>query len=72
MNKSLRTGVRGAVAIVVLTLGSAAVLAGVAGRSPDQTSANPTAALAADSLLEGYRHVEVASVSDAVEQISGR
>jgi regulator of RNase E activity RraA len=72
MNKSLRTGVRGVVAIVVLTLGSAAVLAGVAWRSADQTSANPTAALAADSLLEGYRIVEVASVSDAVEQIIGR
>jgi regulator of RNase E activity RraA len=35
-------------------------------------SANPGSEPSADSLLDGFRHVEVASVSDAVEQITGR
>jgi regulator of RNase E activity RraA len=37
-----------------------------------QTNSSPTASVGADSLLEGFRHVEVASVSDAAEQILGR
>ena len=35
-------------------------------------AANPGSEPSAEALLEGYRHVEVASVSDALEQITGR
>ena len=50
-------------------------LAGVAGWAwPHPTKPRQEAANANDdaSLLEGFRHVEAASVSDALEQISGR
>src|SRR5262249_170118 len=40
--------------------------------SGPRASAQDTPAPSADALLEGFRHVEVASVSDAVEQILGR
>ncbi len=35
-------------------------------------AANPGPGASAEALLEAYRHVEVASVSDALEQITGR
>ena len=35
-------------------------------------AANPASDASAESLLDGFRHVEVASVSDAIEQITGR
>jgi len=37
-----------------------------------KTRQQPSASSDASSLLEGYRHVEVASVSDALEQLTGR
>ncbi|HWZ99097.1 MAG TPA: RraA family protein [Candidatus Dormibacteraeota bacterium] len=37
-----------------------------------QDASPPPPSASADSLLEGFRHVEVASVSDAAEQILGR
>src|SRR5262249_16116821 len=41
-------------------------------RASAQDTPAPSTATKADALLEGFRHVEVASVSDAVEQILGR
>src|SRR5439155_8045971 len=51
------------------------VLAGIAGWAwpPSANSSQETAKPGDDaSLLDGFRHVEAASVSDALEQISGR
>ena len=51
------------------------VLAGIAGWAwPPSANSRQEAAKPSDdgSLLEGFRHVEAASVSDALEQISGR
>src|SRR2546427_8955251 len=51
------------------------VLAGIAGWAwPPSANSSQEAANPSDdaSLLEGFRHVEAASVSDAMEQISGR
>jgi len=51
------------------------ILAGIAGWAwPPSANSSQEAAKASDhvSLLEGFRHVEAASVSDALEQISGR
>lgn len=53
----------------------ALVLAGVllfAGRPFARTRQQPAPAENAAALLEGFRHVEVASVSDALEQLTGR
>ena len=55
----------------LLVLGGAALLTAFSLRSagvtrPDEATANEAA------LLDGYRHVEVASVSDAIEQIFGK
>lgn len=40
--------------------------------SQGQTSAGASSPAAGAALLDGFRHVEVASVSDAVEQITGK
>ena len=37
-----------------------------------QSAAQPTSPNEEATLLDGFRHVEVASVSDAMEQIEGR
>jgi regulator of RNase E activity RraA len=55
-------------------VGFALVLAGAllfAGRPLARTRQQAPAAESAATLLEGYRHVEVASVSDAIEQLTG-
>jgi regulator of RNase E activity RraA len=49
-----------------------AVAAGLAWTSTAKPRQEPLAAPDDTALLEGYRHVEVASVSDALEQIAGR
>lgn len=54
----------GAAAVGMLSLGFAARSAAVA-RSSDSPAGEA-------ALLEGYRHVEVASVSDAIEQVLGK
>jgi regulator of RNase E activity RraA len=51
--------------VLVLSLGAAIVLAPRAFSKPAETSGEA-------ALLDGYRHVEVASVSDAMERISGQ
>ena len=51
----------------ILMVGIAVLVWPPAGKSYQESPANADAAL-----LEGFRHVEVASVSDALEQISGR
>jgi regulator of RNase E activity RraA len=77
MNKSgfrwATLGVRasGLVALLLIT-----GLAGPWRLSPSRAAAQTSTARSSsegdDGLLEGFRHVEVASVSDAVEQITGR
>jgi regulator of RNase E activity RraA len=54
-------------AALVLTGGLLMARATITGTSSQASSLGTTA-----DLLEGYRHVEVASVSDAVEQLTGR
>jgi regulator of RNase E activity RraA len=56
--------------LVVLALLLAAILA-IAGRPSAQTGRQASPAENATALLEGFRHVEVASVSDAIEQLTG-
>jgi len=58
--------------LLSLVMTGGVILSWAAARVPIQNSTPQTASTAADSLLEGFRHVEVASVSDAVEQILGR
>jgi regulator of RNase E activity RraA len=50
----------------------AAGIAAIASPPPASTGQESAPANDAASLLEGFRHVEVASVSDALEQIAGR
>jgi regulator of RNase E activity RraA len=73
MNKIFSLGPRGIrskiFAVFALFLAGALVFAGRPFAHPrPQTPAAENAA----ALLEGYRHVEVASVSDALEQLTGR
>ena len=63
------------VPVSVASFALAVFLAGLAGWAwPPSAKPSQEAARSNDdaSLLEGFRHVEVASVSDALEQISGR
>jgi regulator of RNase E activity RraA len=53
--------------VSILTAGIAALAWPPAGKSYQEAPADADA-----TLLDGFRHVEVASVSDALEQISGR
>jgi regulator of RNase E activity RraA len=59
-----------AVALLSVVLGLALTSAGAKAKQAD-TSASGSSAVA-DALLDGFRHVEVASVSDALEQITGK
>src|SRR5271169_730812 len=60
--------IRKAPVVIALLLGGLAFVGNPAARIPPQTP--PADSVAA--LLEGFRHVEVASVSDALEQLTGR
>lgn len=57
---------------LLLAFVGTALALGIAGwvRSPAQTT--PAAAVDDASLLDGFRHTEVASVSDAIEQLTGK
>ena len=62
-----------AVLVCILLVGIAAVVFSPLGRSQEGVASTNVAPNNGDAvLLEGFRHVEVASVSDALEQISGR
>src|SRR5438552_2962129 len=73
MNNSplFRVGRRGSLVIAIVLIGAAVSL-----KSRWDLFAQSMPASAAvsdeDALLEGFRHVEVASVSDALEQTTGR
>jgi regulator of RNase E activity RraA len=58
--------------ILILLTVAGAVAAAFAWTPLAKTSQQPSGGADAASLLEGYRHVEVASVSDALEQLGGR
>jgi regulator of RNase E activity RraA len=67
-NPNLRSYGRNGLIVTALLLAAAFVFAAresAGARSQAPTADNPT------TLLEGYRHVEVASVSDAMEQLTG-
>src|SRR5246500_4162813 len=67
----LRRG--GAIRKILILLAFAGVAAAAVAWPPvPKTRQQPSVGGDAVSLLEGYRHVEVASVSDALEQLSGR
>lgn len=71
MNKSRKQRLFRGIAfflIAILCLGGLSRLASSAAAQSDGASA----AANSDDLLESYRHVEVASVSDALEQLTGR
>jgi regulator of RNase E activity RraA len=73
MNKAFsvpagRMFVRALLVLVLVCLG----LAAFEGRPLASAHSQATAEKSSTALLEGYRHVEVASVSDAIEQLSGR
>ncbi len=63
------SGFKGFFAFVALSL---ALTVGVARTPTAKPRQEPQPAQEDAALLEGYRHVEVASVSDALEQIAGR
>jgi len=58
--------------ILILFAVAGAVAAAFAWTPLGKTDQQPGGATNSAALLEGYRHVEVASVSDAIEQLSGR
>ena len=58
--------------ILILLAVAGAVAAAFAWAPMAKTPQQPGGATDSAALLEGYRHVEVASVSDAIEQLSGR
>ena len=62
-------GNRTGAAVMALTL---ALLLGMALVSVQRAYSRPSPATDVASLLDGYRHAEVASVSDALEKISGQ
>jgi regulator of RNase E activity RraA len=47
-------------------------VAGLASPAAPRLAANPTVDQSADALLDGFRHVEVASIADAIEQLYGK
>lgn len=55
-----------------LVMGASLALFWQGSKASAQDTAAPPPSTGADALLEGFRHVEVASVSDASEQILGR
>lgn len=74
MNDSLRSGTSFLAGMVAALVTVAAVGALPWGRASakSQEPAAPSTRASGDGLLDDFRHVEVASVSDAVEQILGR
>jgi regulator of RNase E activity RraA len=76
MMKVLRDGSRRKLAVLVLMAILAVAIVAISVRSagPLRAAQAGTPALSADdaALLDGYRHVEVASVSDALEQLFGQ
>jgi regulator of RNase E activity RraA len=68
MHKSTRTGSARVGATLTLAAALSLILLALAGA---QSSSSPAAGNDA-ALLDGFRHVEVASVSDAIEQITGQ
>ena len=66
-----RMRVTGALCVVALTIGAVGVRSAVRSHQ-DQGSAAPQLATTPAELLAGFRHVEVASVSDAEEQLLGK
>ncbi|MFZ0644316.1 MAG: RraA family protein [Candidatus Acidiferrales bacterium] len=73
---ALRDGSRRKLAILALVAALAVMTTAISVRSagPSHAAQTGTPALSPDdaALLDGYRHVEVASVSDALEQLFGR
>src|SRR3984957_7620568 len=67
--RSAKMRVIAAVALLALTIGAVGVRSAARSRQ-SQDAAAPVATTPAD-LLSGFRHVEVASVSDAEEQLLG-
>jgi len=67
---SSRLSIRRMVILASLVLTGGLLIAHAAITGPSHQQVPSTAA--ATDLLEGYRHVEVASVSDALEQLTGR
>jgi len=59
---------RAALALVGLFL----LITGIVVFTPPRAFSRPADQMSAADLLEGYRHVEVASVSDAIEKLTGR
>lgn len=73
MSKFFHFGARKFKSQAVLTAAFIVVAMGAAGRRLAALHATvPTAASPEESLVDGFRHVEAASVSDAVEEITGR
>jgi regulator of RNase E activity RraA len=58
------------IAILLITLGMVCALAG--GQRPARAQSTPTASTSDSVLIAEYRRVEVASVSDALEQLTGK
>jgi regulator of RNase E activity RraA len=71
MNKTLHTRGSGRTAVIIMATVVFLILAGTSSLSSPAVSqsADPIGNAA---LLDGYRHVEVASVSDAMEKIAGQ
>ena len=67
-----RTGGRSLRKILILLVVAGVAAAALAWQPAAKTLQQPSAGADASSLLEAYRHVEVASVSDALEQLTGR
>jgi regulator of RNase E activity RraA len=65
INNPIRTA---GLVLVLLAMGLAGVGLRVSASSPQANSSAPSAA----ELLDGFRHVEAASVSDALEQVTGK
>ena len=60
------------VRISVGVLAAVLLIAGVIFFTPPRAFSRPADQMSEAELLEGYRHVEVASVSDAIEKLMGR
>jgi regulator of RNase E activity RraA len=74
MNYSLRAGksfLAGTITALLALIAGGALLAGGWSAAAQQSS-QPSSGVDENELLDGFRHVEVASVSDATEQILGR
>lgn len=61
-----------AIRIMAATLGIFLIVAGIVVFTPPRAFSRPAGQMSDAELLEGYRHTEVASVSDAMEKLTGR